>query len=1483
MGKKEVNADDMKELAGLRRKVAQLEDENERLRKQESASGSLLQSITDRIPDIIYRLDAEGRVVYVNEAISQFGCSPSQLLGRNILDFVHPEDRELASFRLNERRTGERANHPLEIRLCFPRRNTGSETAETHLAEPLLFMVRAEGLYGSDNPLTAKYIGTQGFARDITKCKRMEQDLHLSENRLLEAQRVAQVGSWELDIQSHALWWSDEVFRIFGFDRGKFGGTMEAFFQCVHPDDRKMMEDVTQAAWNDRQPFDVDHRIIRPDGEVLTLHEQAEVIFGDNGQPLRMIGTVQDITARKAVELALRESEENFRSLYEAISSGVFVQNSDGKLIQANEIALEILGLEAENFLSRDSYHPSWRVYDDQGNLLPPERHPSMLTLATGKPLRNFPLRVIQGDGQESRWLLVSTQPVFISGAGKPDRVVVCLTDITAQKQAEIALEQEVLRRRVLVDQSRDGIVVLDSEGKVFEANRHYAGMLGYTSEEVLQLHVWDWDTRWNRDKLLKMIEAVDDKGDFFETRHRRKDGSVFEVEISSNGVLIGGNKYVFCICRDITSRKQAEQALRESEERFHDLFEHAPLGYQSLDAQGRIIEVNEAWLEMLGYKREDVIGKWFGDFLAAEYVDVFREQFKQYLEAGRTQAEYEMLCKRGLRRYIAFEGRLAHTPDGAFKQTHCILKDITESKRAENALLSLVLDTTGPTGTEFFKQMVLWLNRWLMTDIAMISETGTDGIQRSLAMEADGLPVEHFEYTLSGTPCENASQKGFCHYADSLGGLFPEAKDVAEFNIKGYAGIPMRNGAGETLGVVCVMSHEKLHLPQWAEPIMSMLSARAAAELERMRAENRLVYSHALMQYIIAHAQSAIAVLDRDMRYIFVSERFLNDYKVNEKDVIGKCHYDMFPDLPDKIREVHRKGMAGVVSGADEDAYYRDDGSVVWTRWECRPWYEEDGSIGGIVLYTEVITERINALNKLRESEERLSFVLSGAGMGWWDWDMETGKVTRSPGWADLLGYTFEEAQKPSLWKEIVHPEDKPVIERLLEDHLTGRVPLIEYECRIQTKAGDYIWVLSRGRVVERDAAGKPLRLSGTIMNITENRRLEEERKSLERQLLQAQKLESLGVLAGGIAHDFNNILGIISGYTEMAELDVMTDPPSATESLHQVGKASERAKSLIEQILAFSRRSEQERRPLKLSLVVKEALKMLRASIPTTVEIHQEIDDDSGSVMADSTQMHQVIMNLATNAAYALRERGGRLTVELRDTELGRAAAAALQLSEGQYIKLTVGDTGQGIAPEIRDRIFDPFFTTKPKGQGTGMGLAVVHGIVRGHGGAIEVESEPGKGSRFTVYLPRLDQDTEQEETEVSGNIPRGKESILLVDDEEGLLTVGRMALNRLGYKVTSRRSGSEALATFQAGPEAYDMVITDQTMPGMTGLELALKMLSIRPELPVIICTGYSEQITPQVVSQYGIREMILKPYLWDKMARVIRRILDRQPNA
>ena len=378
-------------------------------------------------------------------------------------------------------------------------------------------------------------------------------------------------------------------------------------------------------------------------------------------------------------------------------------------------------------------------------------------------------------------------------------------------------------------------------------------------------------------------------------------------------------------------------------------------------------------------------------------------------------------------------------------------------------------------------------------------------------------------------------------------------------------------------------------------------------------------------------------------------------------------------------------------------------------------------------------------------------------------------------------------------------------------------------------------------------------------------------ERLTLEKQLRQAQKMEAIGTLAGGIAHDFNNILAAMVGYTELA-LDDIPEGLPARESLEQVLKSGLRAKKLVQQILSFGRRTDHETRPIEIGAVIKETMKLLRATLPSTIEIIQEVEDRPYTVLADSTQIHQVLMNLCTNAAYAMRERVGVLKVSLKPVCLDENSAAGhVELSPGAYTRLTVSDTGEGMNIETLGRVFEPFFSTKEIGQGTGMGLAVVHGIVKAHGGAITVYSEPGKGSTFHVYLPLLETEEEKAAPGDAEPLPTGTEHILFVDDEETLADIGRQMLERLGYQITRRTSSLEALEIFKETPDRFHLVITDQTMPKMSGLDLAKKILSIRPDIPIIICTGYSSQISAQKAEAMGVKRVLMKPWWCERLPR------------
>ncbi len=625
---------------------------------------------------------------------------------------------------------------------------------------------------------------------------------------------------------------------------------------------------------------------------------------------------------------------------------------------------------------------------------------------------------------------------------------------------------EDLTRRRILIDQSRDGIVVLDKHGKVWEANRRFAEMLGYSAEEVARLHVWDWETVATREELQTTIAEIGPAGDHFETIHRRRDGSTFPVEISTNGVDTAGGKLVFCVCRDISERKRAAEALARKDALLEAILRNIPFDFWARDTRGKIIMQSE----------ESV--RFWGDLLADPSLD---------------------------------------------------------------------------------------------------------------------LPVE-----------ENLAR-------------------------------------------------------HWRQNHQRVLNGEIIAE-----------------DYSLADASG------------------------NE-------------------RHFHK------------------------------------------------------ILAPIREGEA-------------------------------ILG------------------------------------------------------------------------ILGINIDITERKLAEEERHRLQAQLVQAQKMEAIGTLAGGIAHDFNNILMAILGYAEMARND---SPEGSTVSmdLDKVIEASRRASALVKQILAFSRQADTERIPLEPGLLVKEAIKLLRPSLPSTVVIRQELAASGWAIVADPTQVHQIVINLCSNAFHAMEEKGGKLTIGLRECHLTREELVQYpKVQSGPFVVLSVSDTGPGIPPAIRDKIFEPYFTTKEVGKGTGMGLAIIHGIVTTSGGFVTCHSTLGEGSRFEVFFPAIEGGPSLPEGDAREPLPTGSERVLLVDDETGLAAMEKTMLEKLGYQVTVCTSGSEALATFAREPERYDLVLTDQTMPGLTGLELARYLLEMRPDLPIILCTGFSNLVDEERAKGSGIKGYALKPLSLLDLSRLLRQVLD-----
>jgi len=598
--------------------------------------------------------------------------------------------------------------------------------------------------------------------------------------------------------------------------------------------------------------------------------------------------------------------------------------------------------------------------------------------------------------------------------------------------------------------------------------------------------------------------------------------------------------------------------------------------------------------------------------------------------------------------------------------------------------------------------------------------------------------------------------------------------------------------------------------------------------------------------------------------------------YGYTASEIIGKPISTLLPSgLEDEVLQI-----LGKIESEEHIEHYetvrrRKDGRDIFMSLTISPIRNAEGRIVGASTIGRDITERKRAEETLRENKSRLDLAIRSANMGVWSWDIHENKRYFDHKVCYLLG--IDQAKFTGTADDffnVVHPDDREMLKSALTRTIEQDVPY-ETEYRAVWPDGSVHYIIARAKLF-RDETGQPLRVNGLAWDITERKLAEEQRAKLEAELQQAQKLETIGTLAGGIAHDFNNILQPIMGYTEM-ELNDLSPSNPLRKSLEEVLKASLRAKELIRQILAISRSTEEQQRiPIDISSIIKEALKLLRSSLPSSIEMRQKIR--KSVALADPTQIHQVLMNLCTNAAHAMGDKGileVRLSpVDLSESDL--ADQAIFDLKPGAYLRLSVSDTGSGIDAKTMERIFDPYFTTKEVGKGSGLGLAVINGIVKRHEGAITVQSVPGKGTTFSIYFPRLDSRPEAT-MQVEDPPQRGSERILLVDDEPALMEMATSILERLGYKVTGQTDSVTALEVFRSSPDEFDLVITDYTMPNLTGMDLAKEVRRIRPDIRIMLCTGFSEKITPDHMKELGVG-LLMKPYGMREISEAIRKTLD-----
>ncbi len=523
-----------------------------------------------------------------------------------------------------------------------------------------------------------------------------------------------------------------------------------------------------------------------------------------------------------------------------------------------------------------------------------------------------------------------------------------------------------------------------------------------------------------------------------------------------------------------------------------------------------------------------------------------------------------------------------------------------------------------------------------------------------------------------------------------------------------------------------------------------------------------------------------------------------------------------------------------------------------------------------GFVCFLRDITESKRLEESLSKSMERLDLASTAAKLGIWDWDIKNNILVWDESMYSLYGMTKNDTPLTfEDWQKTVFPGDRKKAAEKVNNAIQNK-DIYNSEYRIIRSDNTIRYIRAMGKIT-RNSHGDPIRITGLNFDITEN-------KELEYRLQQAQKMESIGTLAGGIAHDFNNILSPIMMYAELAMMELDPNNPLRND-MAEIFNAGSRARDLVNQILTFARKSNEKKVPIRLSMIITESIKFLRSTLPATINICYIPQTEEDTVLADASKLNQIVMNLCTNAAHAMKDKGDLLEISLNNMEITRSQSPGIvSLQPGRYVRLSVKDNGTGIRPEIMERIFEPYFTTKKVGEGTGLGLATVHGIVMNYSGDITVESTPGKGTIFHVYLP-LKEKVTLEFPEMKKEIPRGHESILLVDDEAAVLKITGSLLKKFGYRVTSVESSTEAFDLFQKHPEDFDLVITDMTMPVMTGEVLAKKILSARPDIPVILCTGYSDNIDEDQAKMIGISEFVYKPIIMSDFTKTIRNILDR----
>ena len=1015
------------------------------------------------------------------------------------------------------------------------------------------------------------------------------------------------------------------------------------------------------------------------------------------------------------------------------------------------------------------------------------------------------------------------------------------------RQQAEAAQQESENRYRRLFEVETDAVMMVDLQtAQILDANPAAELLYGYTREELLRLKATDVSA-----EPEETSEAIAGAEKYIQLRlHRHKNGTTFPVEISCSEYIHAGRKIHVAAMRDITHRQLAQQAMQRSEAQLNFALKTSRIGAWDLDLHSHVATRTLIHDQIFGY--ETLLPLWTYEIFLEHVLPADRAEVdRRFREATAAVSDWNFECRirrhDGAVRWIFAAGGHERNSEGKPVRVSGIVQDITERKQAEEALRAS--EERLRFVTENARVGLVVVNRERRYTFA--NATYAEILDLS-SPDIIGQRVADVLDTLYEAQVRPRLDQAF-------------AGERVNFELKK----PLH---GED------RFYTVTYEPIKADGVVSLVVVVIADISSRKQTEETLRESQALYHSLVTQLPVGIFQKDQQGRYILVNPEFCRLKKMQPEDFLGKTPTEFFNDESSQLgrwelankhaasgEKHHRLIMQTGEYLEQDEEHLLPGGEKIFFHAVKFPVLNAAGTVIGTrgVLFN--ITER-----KLTEEKiARLATAVEQAAEAIAITDLAGTIEYVNPAFEKITGYSSAEAigQNPRILKS--GKQDAQFYPHLWDTLKRGEI-----------WAGNFTNRRKDGTFFEEEATISPIRnAAGKVINYIAVKRDVTREVQLEAQYRQAQKMEAIGTLAGGIAHDFNNMLAAMFGYGYLLQQDTEGNP-EAQENIKEILKAAGRAKDLVQQILTFSRQRDQKREVIRLDTVVKEATKFLRASLPANIQIEMNLAADAPAVLADPTQIYQVTMNLATNALHAMEGRTGRLTVRLESFLPDKnflQVHPEIRLIE--YTRLTIADTGIGMDARTLERIFEPFFTTKPVGKGTGLGLAVVHGIIQSHEGAIIVESKVGEGTTFNLYFPA--QAAEATLTDaMTISAPRGHgEKVLLVDDEVALTTMFRRLLQRLNYQVTTCNSAREAVEIFRQNPAQFDVAITDLTMPEMNGLEVARQLVAIRASLPVVLASGYSAALKEEHLREAGVCELLEKPVSLHALAEVLQRALSK----